>query len=288
MGGGTVRFSNNITSVIVDQVSGTSGIINLTTDSNQAVNLQLGFATAGAFSISSGVSITGLGGIEKQGVGAFTVGLGTFDFRGPVKLSGGTWKLNAISNGGNSSGSGLGSSSSAASNLVFNGGNLLFDATGVIGTTDRNFTLQTPADAGFGSGISPTPTNTIEVTANTTLVMTGSAATTAGALTKKGAGTLTLSGDSLNTGGLSLSEGTIVFGSNGSAGRGPLSISAATSINGIAGQVSTLKSTKLNILGSFTFTGSGALTIPGAVTISSASATTITANGGSPLRSPVA
>ena len=90
MGGGTVRFSNNITSVIVDQVSGTSGIINLTTDSNQAVNLQLGFATAGAFSISSGVSITGLGGIEKQGVGTFTVGLGTFDFRGPVKLSGGT------------------------------------------------------------------------------------------------------------------------------------------------------------------------------------------------------
>ena len=278
MGGGVVKFSNDITSVIVDQVSGTSGVVNLTTDTNQPVSLQLGFATTTTYQLSSGVSITGLGGIEKQGSGTFNVGNGTFDFRGSVKISGGAWKLSAITNGGNSSGSGLGSSSSAASNLVFNGGSLVFDAAGAVGSTDRNFTLQTAADAGFGTGLLGS-VNSIDVTATTNLVMSGSAAATSGALLKKGLGSLTLSGDSLNTGGLTVSEGTLVFGSDGSAGRGPLTIAASTTINGISGQTSTLKNTRLSILGSFIFTGSGAITIPGAVTVSSATATTITTNG---------
>ena len=279
MGGGRVEFSSNITSVLVNKVTGTSGTIALTTASNQPVSLQLGFAATTLFSITPTVSITGLGGIEKLGSGTFDVADGTFDFRGPVKISGGSWRLTTITNGGGTAGSGLGLSSSDASNLVFNGGSLLFDAAGAIGSTDRNFTLQTSADAGFGSGIIPTPANSIEVTASTTLVMSGSAAATAGALLKKGLGSLTLSGDSLNTGGLTVSEGTLVFGSDGSAGRGPLTIAALTTINGISGQTSTLKNTRLSILGSFIFTGSGALTIPGAVTVSSATATTITTNG---------
>ena len=282
MGGGNVKFSNNITTVIVDQVSGTSGIINLTTDSNQAVNLQIGFATTGTFVLNSGVSLTGLGGLEKQGAGTFNVGSGTFDFRGPVKFSGGAWRLSSINNGGNSSGSGLGSSSSAAANLVFNGGSLVFDAPGTIGSTDRGFTLQTSADSGFGGGVtSPAPANSIDVTATTSLTMSGSSAATAGALVKKGLGLLKLSGDNLHTGGLSVNEGTLVFGSDGAAGRGPLTIAAGATIDGVAGQVSTLKSTRLSVLGSFTFGGSGNLTIPGAVTISSAAATTVTTNGSS-------
>jgi autotransporter-associated beta strand protein len=86
----------------------------------------------------------------------------------------------------------LGKSSAAASNLVFNGGKLLYSGANA-GSTNRGFTLQ-------GAG-------TIEV-ATSNLTISGQATGT-GNLTKAGTGTLTLGGTSDFVGEKNISAGTL-------------------------------------------------------------------------------
>lgn len=97
--------------------------------------------------------------------------------------------------------SSLGLASTAATNLVFNGGTLLY--TGANATSDRAFTINNGQTA------------TIETTNNLSLVGATGAATT-GALTKTGAGTLTLTGASTYTGLTTINAGTLTI-SNASA-----------------------------------------------------------------------
>jgi fibronectin-binding autotransporter adhesin len=138
--------------------------------------------------ITNGTTITGID------TGTNTITLST--------AASGTAGTNVSSTIG--TGNGLGLSTNAATNLVFDGGTLQY--TGSTAISDRAFTI----NAG--------KTATIEVTtAGQSLTLVGATGTaTDGALTKTGAGTLTLSGNSTYTGATTVSAGTLLL--NGQLG----------------------------------------------------------------------
>jgi autotransporter-associated beta strand protein len=77
-------------------------------------------------------------------------------------------------------------------------------------------------------------------------------------LTKTGSGTLTLSGNNMFSGGLTLSAGTLVFGHDNAAGSGTLTLTAGTTVQGTGGARTIANN--LSITGNITFSGSENLT----------------------------
>jgi autotransporter-associated beta strand protein len=143
------------------------------------------------------------GGLTKKGAGTLTL-TGNNTYTGATKIEAGTLSFSAPGN--------LGASSDAAANLVLSGGTLQY--TGTSGTTSRNFTL---TDA---------TSSTFEVTdVLTNLTVSGGSANTTGALIKSGAGTLTLSGTNLHTGGTTLvGTGTLQILNSSALGSGALNL----------------------------------------------------------------
>ncbi|TLD68835.1 PEP-CTERM sorting domain-containing protein [Phragmitibacter flavus] len=147
-------------------------------------------------------------GINKLGTGLLILSAQN-TFTGGVSLGGGLVSVATIGDGGVVGN--LGASSNAATNWVFAGGGIQY--TGATASTDRNFVI----NAGT--------TGTIEVTnAATNLTVSGSSTATTGALTKRGPGTLTLTGTNLNTGMTSVLGGVLDVGtiSSGALGGGGL------------------------------------------------------------------
>ena len=146
--------------------------------------------------------------MTKAGNGSMVLS-GTNTCTGVTTLSAGTLSVGSIGNGGVSGN--LGAASSAAANLVFDGGTL--QSTGTTAGTNRNFTI----NAG--------ETRPFDITTNT-LTVSGASTATNGALTKTGAGTLTLSGANLSTGATTIhagmlkveNDGTTTFGRGDGAG----------------------------------------------------------------------
>ena len=91
----------------------------------------------------SGV-VSGTGVLTKQGAGILTLSGLNNSYSGVTTIQGGLVSVSQLANGG--SNSGIGSSSSAASNLILNGGGLKY--TGAAVATDRMFTLGTGPLAG--------------------------------------------------------------------------------------------------------------------------------------------
>ena len=185
-------------------------------------------------------TISGTGNLIQAGSGTVVLN-GANTYTGATTINAGTLSIASITNGGVAGA--LGSSTSAASNLVLGGGTLLY--TGADGTTDRNFTLT--------EGTS----STINVT--TALTISGSAATTSGNLTKAGAGTLTLSGNNTHTGATTVSAGTLALsgGLNGSSvtvSGGMLNQTSTGVISG-SGTTFTLSSGNATLAGNNTYTG---------------------------------
>ena len=137
----------------------------------------------------SGGTIDGTSALTKNGTGTLVL-TSANSYTGVTTLAGGVVSISTLGDGGVAGN--LGAASNAASNLVFNGGMLLY--TGANASSDRGFTLQS------GGGV-------IDV-ASADLTLSGTA-TGSGALTKAGPGTLTLSGTTTYTGGTIVSSGTL-------------------------------------------------------------------------------
>jgi fibronectin-binding autotransporter adhesin len=162
-------------------------------------------------------AITGTGGFTKGGGGAQTFTGCNNTYTGVTTIQG-LLIVDCLANGGASSG--IGASSNASSNLVFIGSMLRY--TGGTVTTDRGFTLQS--------------TGQIDVNnAATTLTFTGTV-TGAGQLQKYGAGTLVLTGDNNNSGGVNVQAGILRAGSATAFGTGSYTLanvaSAVLDLNG--------------------------------------------------------
>lgn len=155
-------------------------------------------------------------GINKNGNGLLILSANN-TFTGGLQINDGTVSISTVADGGLNSN--LGASSNAASNLIFNGGGLRY--TGATGSTDRSFTI----NAG--------KTATIEVTsASAKLTISGNTTATSGALTKTGAGTLSLPGAMLNTGMTSIQGGILDVGDVSTLGTGGLLISNGSLLQG--------------------------------------------------------
>ena len=144
-------------------------------------------------------TVVGIDGLTKTGAGTLTL-TGANTHTGATVLTDGVLSVTTIGNGGAASGN-LGSATSAAANLVFDGGTLQY--TGATDTTNRNFTI----NAG--------KTATFDVTANN-LTLTGTAPATNGGLTKTGAGALTIEAAQIYTGSTTVNGGGLTFTAGGS------------------------------------------------------------------------
>lgn len=193
-------FNQSLTGVVLSGGNITSATGTLTGLTN-AFDLRAG---------NVGAILAGSVGLTKSTGGTVTLS-GNNTFTGVTTLGAGTVSVGTIGNGSVASGN-LGSATSAAANLVFDGGTLQY--TGATASTDRNFTI----NAG--------KTATIDVTTNA-LTLAGASTATNGALTKAGSGTLILAGNNLNTGTTTLAGGVLNIVSAANIGSG--TITTATS-----------------------------------------------------------
>ena len=148
-------------------------------------DVSLGSATltlAGNNGVFTG-TISGAGGVTKDGAGTQTMTGCNNDYTGVTTLAGTTLSVNCLADGG--SASGIGASGNASSNLVFAGGRLTY--TGASVSIDRGFTLT-------GSG------NILVEDSAAVLEFEGVVAGGGATLLKEGAGTLMLSGANTYTG----------------------------------------------------------------------------------------
>ena len=302
----TTNWADSTVAEGIDQVATIDGVaaVNITMDANRSVgtlaffgadhtisggagNLALN-VTSGSPTVSVetgriatiGAAIFGIDGLTKTGAGTLTL-TGANTHTGATTLIDGVLSVETIGNGGVSSGN-LGSATSAAANLVFDGGTLQY--TGATAATNRNFTI----NAG--------KTATFDITANN-LSLTGTAPATNGALTKTGAGTLTINNaqiytgsTTINEGGLTLTaSGLIAAASNIQVNSGTLAITSRTLVNNMVlnggvvqglqdntGTGGTITYSGGNVIHSFT--SSGTLDLP--VAVGSASQLIVGGGGG--------
>ncbi len=245
-----LTLSTNVTLVTGAGVAGSSSItVGAATPTTLTVR-QAGTSTFGGVLGGPGANENNFN-LTFDGPGTLTL-TGSNTYTGATKLSGGTLAVSTLANGGTSSG--IGASTNAASNLVFDGGKLRYTGAGSV-ATDRGFTL----NAGGG---------TIDVLNGATTLVVGGGGTGAGGLVKEGAGILTLTGTSNYTGGTTVSAGTLRIGNgvaNGSVSgdvlnnaalqfNNPSNSTFAGDISGV-GSLRTLGTSTLTVTGTHTYTG---------------------------------
>ena len=136
-------------------------------------------------------------GLTKTNSGTLTV-LTTNDYTDPTIIGGGVLAVSNLSNGGLPGA--IGAADNSPGNLIFSGGTLRY--LGASASVDRGATFNSRGGS-------------IEVTnSGTVLTLNGAALVGVGALTKSGAGTLTLSASNSYSGGTILRAGTLRLGSD--------------------------------------------------------------------------
>ena len=249
--GSTTAFgaTNNLMTVDAGAALDLAGLNNTVGALSGGGAVTLGSATltaVGSNGTFSG-SISGTGGFTKgNGFTQTFVGCNN-SYTGATTIQG-VLVVDCLANGG--AASGIGASSSASSSLVLQGGRLQY--TGDTVTTNRGFTL---------SSLSQVDVNN----AATTLTFTGTL-TGAGGLQKWGAGTLVLSGNNTNSGGVNVVAGTLRAGSATAFGTGAYTLTnaagAVLDLNGFTMSASVLSGG--GGAGGTVQLGSGTLTVGGA------------------------
>jgi len=173
--------------------------------------------------------------LTKVGTGMIVLS-GNNTYSGVTTISAGVLSVSALANGG--AASNLGSSSSAAGNLIFDGGTL--QHTGASASTDRAFTINTGQTATFDI-------------ANGLTISGATGAATTGAMTKTGTGKLTLNGANTYTGATTISAGALQIGAGGTTG----SLSASSTITDNATLVFNRSNTITQTADFGTITGAG-------------------------------
>ena len=180
-------------------------------------NVTATFDVAGGdLTFTGGVKTSCSGSIVKTGAGMLALN-GTSYYSGATILREGTLSANDLQNGGHDSS--IGKSSSAASNLVFDGGTLQY--TGGSTSIDRSFAISNGKAAVFDISDPGTALKIDSVQP---------AALTTGGLTKTGQGTLVLAGFSSYTGPTTVSGGTLRAGVNTVYDDGPFGVASETTI----------------------------------------------------------
>src|SRR5690606_12787568 len=214
-GSGRIAF-NNPAAATVDLAGYDTTVAYLTGGTTTGSNLTLGGATltlagGGTF----GGAISGPGALTKTGGGTQALSGCDSSYDGVTTVSSGVLALACLADGGLASS--IGGSSSAAGNLVLDGGTLRYTGTG--GTTDRQFTLGASNSSALdasGSGAidftnagaiafaSPDTVQTIALSGNSTANNSLAAQITDNgtgrtSLTKRGIGTWVLTKDRKST-----------------------------------------------------------------------------------------
>ncbi len=189
----------------IGSLAGTTGSVilggkNLTTGGNDTSS-----TFAGAISGT-------LGSLTKTGTGTMILS-GSNSYTGVTTFAAGTLSVATIGNGGVAGN--LGQAAIAAANLVFDGGALQY--TGTNAGTNRNFTINAGKTAVF------------DITTNN-LTLNGASAATTGALTKIGAGTLTLAVAQAHTGLTTVNAGTLVYGVSNALSTGGVTVDGAGAV----------------------------------------------------------
>ncbi len=231
-----------------------------------AANLILqGTGTGNAGSGSIGTLIADGSGttvsLIKNGTGTWNVTNNANAYTGSTTINGGILSVAKLAIGGNNSS--IGASSNAASNLVLNGGTLLYTGSG--DTTDRNYTFGNATTAagatidssGTGALVIGGSMTAINTAANTQVLTLNAAAGTGnntisgivdsntgtGALTgvtKTGAGTWIIGSGSTYTGATTISAGTLGVASGATTLGGSLTMAAGSAFTMSDGLTSTV------------------------------------------------
>lgn len=228
--GAPVVFANGGPTLFDDTAGGATNvaIVGVVQPSSLTINND---TTPYSIASSVGNDLGGSSGLTKSGNGTLVLSGGANAYTGVTTVSGGTLSVGTLVNGG--SASDIGSSSSSASSLVFNGGTLQY-LGGAVGS-DRLFTLTTgggvmdasgagalnlnnPGSAGFsGTGarvLTLAGTNTDNNTLGAVLGDNGGATS----LTKNGVGKWILGAGNTYSGLTTINNGTLQIGAGGASG----------------------------------------------------------------------
>ena len=199
---------------------GNRGIILNNAGSGQAV-LAFGNGNGGGtFSGQIEDNSSGAGTVAVTLLGGYETLSGSNSYSGPTTLTGGTLSVANILNGGVAGGN-LGSASAGATNIVFNGGTLEYD--GITNVSDRAFTINSNVIA------------TIQVDGESLTLAGATGASTSGALTKTGTGTLVLSGANTYTGQTVVTSGELDISNWGDSIVGAVNVAFGNNNTGILG-----------------------------------------------------
>ena len=280
-------FADTMGDLTVTNATVSNGTLTAASVSASAGTISANLAGSGALTKTTAGSLL-LSGANSSYSGTLSVANGTLLVGGANALGSGTVTLSA--------GTTLASDSITARTL---GNNLVLDGNVTLGDSVNTGTLT------FSSGVALNDANrTITTASNVTLGGIISSTNAAnGALTKAGAGTLTLSGDNTYTGGTTVSAGTLQLGAaNRLADTGGVSLASGTTFN-LGGFAETVGDVTVDVAtisngtltansiaatssgtisailagsGTLTKTGNGTLTLSGANTLSG----NIAVNGG--------
>ncbi|HEX5221305.1 MAG TPA: autotransporter-associated beta strand repeat-containing protein [Verrucomicrobiae bacterium] len=302
--GGPVLFANGGPVLFDDSTTRTNVTINaLVQPSTVTVNTTNPYS----FASSGGNNLGGSASLNKSGSGALILSGGANTYTGVTTIDEGVVSVGVLANGGVASD--IGSSSSSAASLVFNGGTLQYTGAGV--SSDRSFTLNTTGGTIDGSGTGDLTLNNAGAlgyggNGPRTLTLTGSGTSNtlaaplannggATALSKSGSGKWVLTGNHTYSGVTTINGGELQVGNggaNGTLGSGNVinngglgfnrtgSLTVSGAISG-GGSVSNFGSGTVILTGSSTYGGGTVIAANSTLQVGNGGATgALPANGG--------